>query len=171
MSPIRVPSIAFTTYIDVSPAQVYAILTSSKGWDTWFTYRTRIDPQAGGQIQFYWKDFGPYHLSIRANGIVLEAETDRKLMFQWQVASVATTVTIVLEELEGGTLMKLTEEGHTASDQDLAVLVDSAAGWGEALTRLKYFLEYGVTQGIMPYAVGAKASLTDQRVFKRVVVV
>lgn len=171
MSSIRVPSIAFTTYIDVSPAQVYAILTSSKDWDAWFTYRTRIDPRAGGQIQLYWKDFGPYHLSLRANGIVLEAEPGRKLMFQWQVASVATTVTILLEELEGGTLMKLTEEGHTASDHDLAVLVDSAAGWGEALTRLKYYLEHGVTYGFVPHAVGAKPSLTDQRVFKRVVMV
>ncbi|HEX6289032.1 MAG TPA: SRPBCC domain-containing protein [Herpetosiphonaceae bacterium] len=171
MSLIRVPSIAFTTYIDVLPDQVYAILTSSKGWDTWFTYRTRIDPQAGGQIQFYWKDFGPYHLTLRANGIVLEAEPNRKLMFQWIVASVPTTVTIMLEELEGGTLVKLTEEGHTATDQDLAVLIDSAAGWGEALTRLKYYLEYGVTYGVVPHAVGAKPSLTDQRVFKRVVVV
>jgi uncharacterized protein YndB with AHSA1/START domain len=171
MSSIKVPSIMFTTYIDVSPAQVFAILTSAHGWDAWFTQRTTLDPQPGGEIRFHWKDFGPYHLSLHANGIVLEVEPCRKFVFQWLVASVPTTVSITLEELGGGTLVKLNEQGHTATDQDLAVLVDCAVGWGEALTMLKYYLEHGTHYGTVPHAVGAKASLTDRQVFKRVVLV
>ena len=171
MSSLRLPNIECTTYIDVSPAQVYATLTSGHGWDAWFTYHTKLDPYPGGQVQFHWKDFGPYHLSLDARGIVLEAEPRRRFVFQWSVASIPTTVSIAMEELGGGTLVKLREEGHSPTDQDLAVLVDCAIGWGEALTRLKYYLEHGITYGKVPYAVGAKPSLTDRQVFRRVALV
>ena len=171
MKSLKVPSIETTTYINVSPAQVYATLTSGEGWDAWFTYHTQIDPHPGGQIQFHWKDFDPYHLSLHADGIVIEAEPRRRFVFQWSVASIPTTVSILLDELGGGTLVKLREEGHCPTDRDLAVLVDCAIGWGEALTRLKFYLEHGITYGTVPYAVGAKPSLTDRQVFRRVALV
>lgn len=171
MSSVNVPSIEFTTYIEASPTLVYATLTTSEGWDAWFTNGTKLDAQPGGQIQFHWKDFGPYHLSMDAQGIVLEAESNRKFVYQWIVASVPTTVTFTLEELAGGTLVKLTETGHTASPEDLVVLVDCAMGWGEALTLLKGYLEHGSTYGTVPHAVGSKPSLTDRQVFKRVALV
>ena len=61
-----------------------------------------------------------------------------------------TTVAFTLEPLGSGTKLTLNESGHTTSPKDLEALVDCAAGWGEALTLLKFYLEHGTTYGDVP---------------------
>ena len=52
--------------------------------------------------------------------------------------------------ITGGTVVTVTESGHTASPKDLEALVECASGWGEALTLLKVYLEHGITYGEVP---------------------
>ena len=59
----------------------------------------------------------------------------------------ASTTTVAFSLVPRGpdTVVQVQEWGHRPLPQDLAALVESAAGWGEALTLLKFYLEHGVT--------------------------
>ena len=60
--------------------------------------------------------------------------------------SYLTTVAIDLTEMPGGegTAVRLIETGYPDTPGGLAALLNCAAGWGEALTLLKFWLEHGV---------------------------
>ena len=55
-----------------------------------------------------------------------------------------TTVEIILEEGEGGTLLRLREYGFIDSHAGRKHMVGNASGWGEALTLVKIWLEHGI---------------------------
>lgn len=138
------------TFINVSPSKVYETLTTGEGWDAWFTQGTTVDARPGGTIHFRFKNSGPDHITLEDGGRVLEASPDRKFVYQWTPGESTTTISFVLTELEKGTLVTLTESGYTRSELDLKTYGDCATGWGEALTLLKFYLEYGVTYGSVP---------------------
>jgi uncharacterized protein YndB with AHSA1/START domain len=71
-------------------------------------------------------------------------------VFQWTPGDSTTTVAFDLEPRKDGTVLTVTERGHTTSRRDLEALVECAAGWGEALTLLKVYLEEGLTYGEVP---------------------
>lgn len=56
----------------------------------------------------------------------------------------SSTVTFTLEPYKDGTLVVLNETGFTDSEEDLKACIGCAVGWGEALTLLKIYLEYGI---------------------------
>lgn len=145
----EVPSIRHATYIKSAPERVYQTLTTSEGWDAWFTQGTSIDPRPNGKIILRWKDFAAEHWTMEDGGPVLAAEPNRKFVFQWSPGKAPTTVTILLKQLGEGTRVELTESGYTTED-DPVTLVNCAAGWGEALTLLKFYLEHGITYGQVP---------------------
>jgi uncharacterized protein YndB with AHSA1/START domain len=78
-------------------------------------------------------------------GPVLEARRGERLVFQWHPdgPTYATTVAIHLEAREGGTVVRLREWGYLDTPAGLAAMLDCAAGWGEALTLLKFYVELG----------------------------
>jgi len=147
---VEVPPIQYKTYINASPAKVYDMITTGEGWDAWFTQGTTVDVQPGGKIMFRWKNFGVNHYTVDAGGLVLEAIPNSKFVFQWTPGDSTTTITFDLEPLGSGTVIQVTESGHTASKKDLEALVECASGWGEALALLKMFMEHGVTYGVVP---------------------
>ncbi len=52
---------------------------------------------------------------------------------------------MVLSEQSGGTVLRLTEQGHANDSKGRAMALECAAGWGEAITLLKFYLEHGIT--------------------------
>ncbi|GET41981.1 SRPBCC family protein [Microseira wollei] len=150
----KLPCIEHVVYIKVSPEKVYKTLTTGEGWDSWFTQGTTVNPRPGGSIQLRWKNFGAGHWTTEDGGAVLEAETNCKFVFQWSPGENPTTVVITLKQLGEGTLLKLVESGYSPSDTDFQACLGCAIGWGEALTLLKFYLEYGVTYGEVPYEDG-----------------
>jgi uncharacterized protein YndB with AHSA1/START domain len=62
-------TIEHSTYINAPVEKVYKVLTSEKGWDSWFTNGTGIDLKIGGYIKLKWSEFGPYN--ITANRLLL----------------------------------------------------------------------------------------------------
>lgn len=144
------PPIRHSTYIEASPRRVYDTLTTGSGWDAWFTWGTEVEAYPGGDILLRWTNFGAQGYTGQDGGPVLEAVAPERFVFQWKPGDSTTTVEFDLAPRGAGTVVTVTESGHTTSRQDLEALVDCAAGWGEALTLLKVFLEEGLTYGEVP---------------------
>ena len=138
--------IDYKTYIDVPPQRVFEILTTAAGWDAWFTRGTTLDARVGGNILLQWDNWGPDRIKTQDGGTVLELIADRRFVFTWQPDKQPTTVCFELQPLGTGTVVHLTDSGYTTP----AIYMNCAAGWGEALTLLKVYLEYGVTYGEVP---------------------
>ena len=147
---MRIPNIEHTVYIETPLEKVFQTLTTSEGWDAWFTNGTEIDLKPGGHIRLRWKNFGVGHYTTEDGGKILAIIPNEKFSFQWSPASAPTTVTFNLEKLGSGTKVSLTESGYSTSDKDLEALVGCAVGWGEALTLLKVYLEHKVIYGEVP---------------------
>ncbi|MHA2322495.1 MAG: SRPBCC family protein [Candidatus Thorarchaeota archaeon] len=127
-----------TTLVRAKPEDVYDALTTGEGLDAWFTVGSEVDARPGGSITFRWKDW---------KGPVLEAQRPERFVFQWysDKPTYATTIEINFEEVEEGTVVRLREYGYHDTPSGRAALLECAAGWGEALTLLKYYVEHGVT--------------------------
>jgi uncharacterized protein YndB with AHSA1/START domain len=146
----KLPPIRAKTYIGVSPQRVYRMLTTGSEWDAWFTQGTQIDPRPGGRILFRWVNWAVDRYTCESGGPVLEAVPSKRFVFQWTPGETTTTIAFDLEPSGAGTILRVEESGHTSSWKDLEALVDCAAGWGEALTLLKMYLEHGITYGSVP---------------------
>ena len=144
------PPIKHSTYISIKPSVVFETLTTSKGWDSWFTQGTTIDAKKGGFIKLRWKNFGAGRFTLEDGGAILEFKKNRKLRFQWFPSSSPSVVEINLKPLGAGTFVELVEKGCASKIGDLKTLIGCATGWGEALTLLKFYLEYGVKYGSVP---------------------
>ena len=148
MAKSLVPRIEHFTYIDVPIGQVYETLTTADGWDSWFTDGTTLDAAPGGQVRFRWVDFGPMRMTTEDGGRVLEVQENLKFVFQWHPGKAVTTVSIELDRLGKGTRLRLDESGYSMDDVEAAM--GCAAGWGEALPLLKFYLESGTKYGEVP---------------------
>ena len=133
------------TWIAIPPPRVYETLTTAKGWDAWFTKGTTLNLEEGGWIRLRWDDWGPEKITGEDGGPILGFEKDRMFSFQWspQGEGYPTTVTFSLEEEENGTLLSVKDEGYLNTVEGIEAFGYSAAGWGEALTLLKFYLERG----------------------------
>ncbi|HEX9745961.1 MAG TPA: SRPBCC domain-containing protein [bacterium] len=141
---MNLPAIKHSVYIKASPETVYRTITTSEGWNAWFTDEARIDPKPGGEIYFKWENVGCDNLTFEDHGPVLEAIPNEKFVFKWNPGVTQTTCTFILNPQDDGTLISFTEEGYTEDPKDLQMLVECATGWGEALTLLKIYLEHGI---------------------------
>jgi uncharacterized protein YndB with AHSA1/START domain len=144
--PRHVEPIQCGILIRAPPKRVWDALATSRGLDAWFTAGAEVDARPGGSIRFRWRGWGPDRVTGEDGGPVLEAETQRRLVFQWRPDSpdYATTVRIELEEAGGGTVVRVHEDGYRDTPSGRRAQLDCAAGWGEALALLKMYLEHGL---------------------------
>lgn len=130
-----------SAFIRAPREKVYDAFATAEGLDGWFTRGARVDARAGGAMMFRWVDWGPEKtINEEAPGRVIEAKRPERFVFQWGEPGKETTVEVVLEEREGGTLLKLREYGFRKIDN----AIGNASGWGEALTLVKFWLEHGI---------------------------
>ncbi|MEM9555987.1 MAG: SRPBCC domain-containing protein [Acidobacteriota bacterium] len=138
------PTVEHSTYIEAPPADVYRLLATGEGLDSWFTTGAEVDARPGGSITFRWRNFGLDAIEAEDGGPVLEAVPGEVFSFHWSPGHPdrPTTVRIELKPYGRGTRVDLTETGFDAGDEkSLAAALMVATGWGEALTFLKYALE------------------------------
>jgi uncharacterized protein YndB with AHSA1/START domain len=138
--------IRHTTLVRASPERVYDALATGAGLDGWFTSGATVDPRPGGEIRFRWLEWGPEHVTDEDGGPVLEASRPERFVFQWYPdnPSYPTTVEVDFEPVEGGTLVRLVERGYRDTPSGRRACLNCAAGWGEALTLLKFHVEHGL---------------------------
>ena len=138
--------IKHATFVRANADQVYKAFTTVEGLDAWFTNGAKLDPRPGGEILFRWRDWGPDRVTGEDGGPVLEAVPPERFVFQWhpEDASYATTVEVDFTQMAGGTTVRLREYGYLDTPTSKRCRLDCAAGWGEALTLLKVYVEHGV---------------------------
>jgi uncharacterized protein YndB with AHSA1/START domain len=128
-------------FIKAPREKVYDAFATAQGLDGWFTRGAKVDARPGGAMLFKWVDWGAEReINEEAPGRVVEAKRPERFVFQWGKPGEETTVEIVLEAREGGTLVRLREYGF----RDLDQTIGNAGGWGEALTLVKFYLEHGI---------------------------
>jgi uncharacterized protein YndB with AHSA1/START domain len=128
--------------------KVYDALTTPEGLNSWFTSGASVDAEPQGTIVLRWQDWGPDHITTEDSGTILEAQRPERFMFQWDSDDPyrAITVEFILEPANNGydTIVRLKEYGHHNTPAGLKALAEHAAEWGEALTLLKFYVEYGI---------------------------
>ena len=138
--------IRYTTLVRAPAGKVYDAIATAEGLDGWFTKGASVDARPGGRLIFRWQEFGAERVTDEADCPVLEAERGKRFVFQWQPDSpeYSTTVAIDFEEDRQGTLIRLREYGYHDTPGGLRAMLNCSAGWGEALTLWKYYVEYGL---------------------------
>ncbi|HWG84417.1 MAG TPA: SRPBCC domain-containing protein [Deinococcales bacterium] len=132
--------------VRASPERVYQALATAEGLDGWFTSGAAVDARAGGSITFRWRDWGPDRINGEDGGPVLEAEPGRRFVFQWcpDKNGEPTTVEVDFQPVPEGTIVRLREHGYAETESGRRRALECAAGWGEALTLLKFYVEHGI---------------------------
>lgn len=145
MTCIREP-IIHSTFINAEPEKVFDHLATAAGLDKWFTTGAQLDPGPGGEIRFRWIDWGPDRISGQDGGVILEYQRPHRLVFRWSPdqPDYATTVTLEFHPRNAGTVVRLSESGYQNTPAGLRSMLDCAAGWGEALTLCKFYVEHGI---------------------------
>ena len=138
--------IEYSILVRAAPERVYDAIATADGLDAWFTSGTELDARPGGSICFRWKKWGPQRVTSEDGGPVLAAERPHRFVFQWRPDNITyfTTVTITLRAVDEGTVVDLRESGYHNSVEGLRAMLNCAAGWGEALALMKFYVEHGV---------------------------
>jgi uncharacterized protein YndB with AHSA1/START domain len=158
----ELPPIYWKTYIAAPIDRVFETLTTATGWDSWFTRGSTIDDRA---LVMRWTDVAAeQHRDTLWDGhdgelrcpIVARDEPTR-FAFHWTSGDHETTIDFRLSRRGAGTVVEVTESGHTHADLAPAGGVTTAAryalnaaGWGSALELLKIFVERGISYGPVP---------------------
>ncbi|MFD1738737.1 SRPBCC domain-containing protein [Bacillus salitolerans] len=137
------PAIKHSTYIKVKPELIFNTLVTANEWNTWFTDQTtiQINEDGTGEILFKWF---VGERTIVDGGKIIKVVPSKVFAFQWSPGQELTTVHFDLVPYKDGTLVTLTEVGYSMVGQDLKACIGCAVGWGEAMTLLKFYLEYGI---------------------------
>lgn len=144
MAKILKEEIRCATLVRAAPERVYDGIATAEGLDGWFTTGARVEARRGGEIFFRWQDWGVDRITVEENGRVLEALKPQRFVFQWYPAgpdSFATTVEIDFQAGRDETVIRLREFGFPDTPIGRRRQLDNAAGWGEALTLWKFYIE------------------------------
>lgn len=144
MSKLLNQEIRKRTFIAASPEKVYDTITSAREWDSFFTTGMQLEPRPGGKCVFSWKDWGPDRYTHTVPGEVIEAKRPDRFTFQWGRGDRATKVDFELSRFRSGTVVTLVENGYKDDQDGRAMIMECAAGWGEALALLKFYIERGL---------------------------
>lgn len=139
-------AIECSTLIRVQPAVAYDGIATAEGLDGWFTDGASVDARPGGSIRFRWKNWGADEGTQEDGGPVLEADRPHRFVFQWQPDNPTyyTTVELGFKPHPEGVIVALKEYGYENTPSGRRALLECATGWGEALTLLKFYVEYKI---------------------------
>ena len=117
--------------VPLEPADTFALITEPDRLRRWMTVAARVDLRAGGEYRW---TVTPGHT---AAGTVVDVDPGRRVVYSWgwegggDLAPGASTVTVTLTPVDGGTEVRLIHDGLT--DEQAA---RHAEGWDHYLERL-----------------------------------
>lgn len=120
-----------TVFLPVDPDTAFALVTEPERLARWQVVAARVDLRVGGDYQ--WTVL-PGHSSA---GTFTEIEPGKRIVFTWgwdgsaELPPGASTVSITLEPVNGGTSLRLVHDG--LSEEQAA---RHAEGWNHYLARL-----------------------------------
>ncbi|MFC7373479.1 SRPBCC domain-containing protein [Fictibacillus iocasae] len=138
--------IEHSLYIKARADEIYSILTTTDGWNAWFTDETTLElsDDGSGEIRLQWTNVGSEKKRMEDGGKILKAVYNKAFVFQWSPGDSITTVSMELTPHVDGTTVTVKDTGYTSSEKDTAACIHCAAGWGEALLLLKIYVEHGI---------------------------
>jgi glutathione S-transferase len=130
-------------FIRAPREKVYDAFATTDGLNAWFTEGGRVDARPGGAMLFRFVDWGADNINAQFAARVLEAKRPERFVYQWGIEKPETTTTVELtfEEQNGGTIVHVREYGFI----DIKNALGNSAGWGEALTLAKFWVERGLS--------------------------
>lgn len=120
-----------TVFIPVDPDAAFALITEPERLRRWKTVAARVDLRVGGDYRW---TVTPGHTAM---GTFTEIEPGKRIVYSWGwegdagLPPGASTVTVTLEAVEGGTSVQLVHEGLTGQQE-----AGHAEGWKHFLERL-----------------------------------
>ncbi|MHA7222033.1 TIGR03086 family metal-binding protein [Arthrobacter sp. RHLT1-20] len=120
-----------TVFLPVDPDTAFALITEPERLRRWKAVAARVDLRVGGDYRW---TVTPGHSAM---GTFTEVEPGKRVVYTWgwegdsQLPPGASTVTVNLEAVDGGTTVQLIHEGLTAEQE-----VGHAEGWTHFLARL-----------------------------------
>ena len=160
----ELPPIYWKTYVAAPIERVFDVLATAAGWDGWFTHGSSLDDR---ELVMRWTDVArSQHRVTLWNGhdaelrcAIVARERPARFAFRWTSGDHPTTVEFRLARRGDGTVVEVSETGHTHADLAptggviaAARYALNAAGWGSALELLKVYVERGVSYGPVPPA-------------------
>lgn len=142
-----VPPIRHCVTIAAPPSSVFAAIATGEAWDRWYTKGAQLEPSVGGVIELRFSPDGPYPSDYSARGSIVAYEPDSLLAFEWGKFPKHSHIEIHVEPVDEGaaSLVTLFDVGYRLTDDTLPVILSCAAGWGEMLTLLKFWVEIQAT--------------------------
>lgn len=143
---MRAP-IEHSTLIRAPVDKVFRALSTAEGLNSWWTSGTTMERRVGGRIQFAWREWGPDKITVEGNARILQLVEDEVFAWRWDEAEGYPSRTSELEVEERGnhTVVRVTDTGTDPDAPHGEVIpLAVAAGWGEALTLLKMYVEHGL---------------------------
>jgi len=133
--------------INSSAHEIYPYISTSDGWNAWFTSDMSLDFKPGGRIIFQWKSWGADKLSTGDHGLISEIIPDKRFGFTWHPdqPDYATKVTLTLSGESSPCVIRVVESGFANTPEGMRAMIQSASGWGEALVLLKMYIEHGIS--------------------------
>ncbi len=120
--------ISYSNLVRANRERVYDAFATAESLDAWFTDGATVDARPGGEIHFIWKDWGPDHLTQEFAGDVVEAVRPERFVYRWYgEPGKFTTVEIVLQQREDGTVVKLREYGYPATLEGYKGILEAGA--------------------------------------------
>lgn len=137
----------FSTLVRAERERVFEAFATAEGWDSWFTQGTTMDPRPGGEFVARWRDWGVGRYDVDMQGKIVEVQPPERFVFRWwdMEPSRATTVETQFKQDPRGTVVRLRECGYPDTPAAHTNMLEIAAGWGEALTLMKFYIEHGTT--------------------------
>lgn len=129
-----------STLIRAPREKVYDAFATADGLNAWFTTGAQIDARPGGAMLFRFVDWDAEKINAEFPGRVIEAKRPSRFVYEWGESGKESVVEIDLEEREGGTLVRLREHGF----REIGSVIGNAAGWGEAMTLWKFWVEHRI---------------------------
>jgi uncharacterized protein YndB with AHSA1/START domain len=139
--------IHFKTAIKSNPETIYRLITTSKGWDSWFTNGMVFNLEKNSEALFSWKDWGADKVTEGERAVILDFVPNKSLKFNWNffLPDGPTTVEISLSPRADDTVVEVTQWGLYNNKSGLNMFTQCSAGWAEALTFLKIYVEHGIS--------------------------
>lgn len=141
------PRIEHSVFIGAAPDRVWQAWTTAEGLDAWWTKGSRVDHRIGGILHFRWVNFGAADVSADDAAVITLINPMKQFGFRWNPGPFQTDVLLTVTSKGSGTLLRAEEGGFPGSLEGLQTLIQNAAGWGEAMTLSKFYLEHGITYG------------------------
>ena len=132
--------------IDATPATVFEVITSPTHLTQWWPDEALFEPKQGAAGRLVFGDRASGNASV-PNITILEVEPPRRFVFRWLYPDDedprrdnSLLVVFELDDLDGRTLLRMTETGFREQGWEVAMLEEQYrlhdVGWDRHLARL-----------------------------------